>query len=287
MSDKKINEGADEIKALYEYCASLNIPFLYAAAPRKEYNTKIDYSLENNEKANFDAFIGALDEKNVPYFNIAQAMLDEGYEINEMFYKTDHHWKAETGFWVTKKLCRELDERYGFETDEEKLNEKNYNFETWKKYFKGSFFQTENFFHIRPDDFTIITPKFKTDLTVTNHITGDVRQGEFKDTVLFDKKLSHTNIYSHYSDGDQAKQEFKNNLTSNGKTIVLIRISYACVVSPFLALQTADLYNLDIRQKNINAYDEIKAINPDYVIVLYNGVRGGGDGELEFNRKIK
>lgn len=111
---------------------------------------------------------------------------------------------------------------------------------------------------------------------------NEKRNGKFEDTVLFlenMKKDSYgVNTYATYSGGDFRLQIMKNNLNPNGKKILLIRDSYACVVAPFLALQTSELHICDMRNyeyyvgNKLNAEEYIKQIKPDYVLVLYSGV---------------
>ena len=54
-----------------------------------------------------------------------------------------------------------------------------------------------------------------------------------------------------------------------------IRDSFACTVTPFLALQAKELHVIDVRNysyyvgEKINVYDYIEEIQPDYVIVEY------------------
>ena len=73
-------------------------------------------------------------------------------------------------------------------------------------------------------------------------------------------------------------QIMRNNLNPNGKKILMIRDSFACVIAPFLSLQTSELHICDMRNNEkivgdkLNAEEYIKQIAPDYVIVLYSGV---------------
>ena len=86
------------------------------------------------------------------------------------------------------------------------------------------------------------------------------------------------NTYATFSGGDFRLQIIKNNLNANGKKVLLIRDSFACVVAPFLALQTSELHVCDVRDyeyyvgDKLNIDEYIKEIKPDYVIVLYTGV---------------
>ena len=97
--------------------------------------------------------------------------------------------------------------------------------------------------------------------------------------------------YATYSGGEFRLQIMKNNLNQSGKKIVLVRDSFACVVAPFLALQTSELHVLDIRNfeyyvgDRMNVKEYVKEIKPDFVIVLYSGVASvhGGDDRYIFN----
>ena len=82
----------------------------------------------------------------------------------------------------------------------------------------------------------------------------------------------------------------KNNTNPGGKKILLVRSSFACVVAPFLALQTSELHICDMRDKEyyvgakINLKEYIQEIKPDYVIVLYSSVyrMKGSAGRYDF-----
>ena len=95
--------------------------------------------------------------------------------------------------------------------------------------------------------------------------------------------------YVTYSGGDFRLQIMKNNLTPDGKKILLVRNSYSCVVAPFLALQTSELHVCDMRDfsyfvgEKLNLEEYIKEISPDYVIVLYNGASSFEDGLGQYN----
>ena len=59
-----------------------------------------------------------------------------------------------------------------------------------------------------------------------------------------------------------------------GPKIVVVRTSYACVVTPFLALQFSQLHLIDDREGNypegdiINLEDYLKTEKPEYVLVI-------------------
>lgn len=68
----------------------------------------------------------------------------------------------------------------------------------------------------------------------------------------------------------------------------MIRDSFACVVAPFLSLQTSELDICDVRDgeayvgNKLNMEDYIKKEKPDYVLVLYTGVGDQTDSRYDF-----
>ena len=86
--------------------------------------------------------------------------------------------------------------------------------------------------------------------------------------------LHHAEVYETYSGGNIRLQIFRNNLLENGKKIMIVRTSYAGVVTPYLALQAKELHIIDNRNEDylsgdsVDVKEYIKEIDPDYVIVL-------------------
>lgn len=142
--------------------------------------------------------------------------------------------------------------------------------------------------------FAIITPKFETNIIEERPFENRIKTGGFKDTVLFKyfmtKDYYNINTYDTYCGGNFRLQLMKNNLNSNGKKILLICDSFACVVVPFLSLQTNELHICDMRNfdyyvgDKLNVEKYIKKIEADYVIVLYSGVTSleNSDGRYDF-----
>lgn len=71
---------------------------------------------------------------------------------------------------------------------------------------------------------------------------------------------------------------FKNNLLEDGKKVLIIRDSSACIVTPFLALNTSELHIVDIRDftdfvgDKLDIFEYIKTVKPDYVLMLYTSI---------------
>jgi hypothetical protein len=84
------------------------------------------------------------------------------------------------------------------------------------------------------------------------------------------EKRDYFDPYSIYSNGNNAVQIIRNNNAVNDKKILVVRKSFACVVTPFLALSAKESRTIDLRPINRvpNLYDYIDEYNPDLVLIL-------------------
>ncbi len=277
---KKVVSAIDEIKTVSE---SNGASFLYCAVPGKEYYQKSPLNIDNYSIDNYNSFITELDNSKIPYVDFSK-VLTENESKFKTYYNSDHHWTVRSGFAANNALLKELNSRYKFNYSNQCTDINNYDVTNYPNWFLGSkgkkvgtFFSWNG-----ADDFELITPKFKTDMTEEQPIKNQIRNGEFKDTVLYmenmEKDYYKSNTYATYSGGDFRLQIMYNNLNPKGKKILMIRDSFSCVVAPFLSLQTSELHICDMRDfeyyvgDKLNAEEYIKQIAPDYVIVLYSGV---------------
>ena len=261
-----------------------NAGFLYCAAPSKEYYEQLPENVANFAKSNYDGFIHELQEAQVPVLDYAEVFKENNLTSADIYYFTDHHWRARSGFLAYTAICQELSMLYGFRFDDQYTDLNNYSVSMYKNWFLGSKGKkTGRYFDWRgADDFELITPLFETNLVEEQPYKNRIRRGAFSETVLYldnmRKDYYKVNSYVSYCGGDFRLQIISNNLLPEGKRILLVRDSFACVVAPFLALQTSELCICDIRdydyfvgtKTNISEY--IEEMHPDYVIVLYQGV---------------
>ena len=267
--------------------------FLYCAAPPKGYYETLPQNISSYDKVNYDNYLSALSERDIPFIDLNKSLLSSGISEEDIFFYTDHHWKPHSGFAAAGSVCGELNRRYGFEYDSSVCDLDSYNAEVYKDWFLGSYGKKagKNFSWVGADDFELITPKFDTDLTVEQINDDKLRTGSFEDTVLykelFKKDYYKSNPYNVYSGGNSRLQIIRNNLNKDGKKVLIIRDSYAMVVTPFLALNTSELHICDVREMEkltgdrMDMREYIKKVKPDYVLVLYTG-SDGDDNRFDF-----
>lgn len=284
INDEDMSKIVSLIKELELVSEDNGAEFLYCAAPRKEFYENAPCNISNTSRESYYWFIQELQSAGIPVLDFSGMIERHKATGFEPYYYTDHHWTTRTGFFAAEAICEELSACYGLVFDEEYTDLKNYHVERYLDWFLGSFGKKVGTYFTwhGADDFELIIPNFETSLTEEQPFKNEVREGTFEETVLdmssMEKDYYGKNTYATYSGGDFRLQIMKNNLSSNGKKILLIRDSFACVVAPFLALQTSELHICDVRNysyyvgEKLNIEKYMKEIDPDYVLVLYSGI---------------
>ena len=291
--DDVINHSASAIENLQSVAKEVGADFLYIAAPRKSMLFPSPENVEDYGSDNYIRFVKALQKRNVPVLDLYEEFRKADMIKPDTYFITDHHWKPETGLWVTEKICSTLQEQYGFEYNEDYTNIENFNQKIYSNWFLGSYGKkTGQFFtESGADDITLITPKFETSFTELQPLKNTEKTGSFQETLL-DMNLIQTKdyygswTYATYTGGDFRHQIVKNNSNPNGKKFVIVRDSFACVVTPFLALNAGELHIFDTRDfipsEALDVYDYIHEISPDYVLVLYSGTESASGISSKF-----
>ena len=293
IKTSEIKQVVNKIATLKTVSENNGARFLYCLAPTKELYEKTPENIDNFCYENYNLFLSELAKSSIPTIDFAETVNKSDYEV---FYKTDHHWTVRAGFEANNALLNKLNSLYGFDFNKKITDLSNYNIEHYKTWFLGSKGKKVGTFFTwhGADDFDLITPKFETNIIEERPFENRIKTGGFKDTVLFKyfmtKDYYNINTYATYCGGNFRLQLMKNNLNSNGKKILLICDSFACVVVPFLSLQTNELHICDMRNfdyyvgDKLNVEKYIKKIEADYVIVLYSGVTSleNSDGRYDF-----
>ena len=167
---------------------------------------------------------------------------------------TDSHWKPRCGFIANSYLCEEPNRLYGFSYNKKYIDISNYNIKNYENLFLGCWGKKTGTYFTwdGADDFELITPRFETNLLLEEPLKNVKKEGAFEDTVLYlenlEKDYYNKESYAVYNGGNRQLQIVKNHLNPNGKRVLIVRDSFACVVTTFLALQTSELHICDVRK---------------------------------------
>lgn len=272
-------ENAQSVIELKEFCDELSCEFLYIQSPYavcKLENADICGTLDFSN-ANADNLLAQLKAGNVEVLDMRSRLHEDGLSHANAFYRTDHHWKAETGLWAAGNLARYLNETHGYSIDTSMLEPDQFTYEVYPSWFLGSRGTKLSIARVDAEDFTMIYPKYPTLLHYEIPGSRIDETGDF--TVTYDWEQQDTtggysrdNHYGIYNHGDVAVNILQNKLCPDGKRILIIKDSFTEVVNPFLACAdgVSELDVLDVRHFTGSAQAFIREKNPDLVIVWYN-----------------
>ena len=189
----------------------------------------------------------------------------DAHKEEEIYYRTDHHWTT-LGAWYayeqyTKAVGGDLQRAQGKK-----------NFRCISKDFYGTTYAKINYAR-QADKIEIYEPADK--LRVVYNM------GEKKTKTLYDFSFLKTaDQYSVFTGGNQAVLEITGGI-KNGKTLLLIKDSFANSILPFLAEDYEKLVVVDLRQLNVSGDRLLEMFSPTDILILYNSAQFAQDKEFE------
>lgn len=272
-----VEANAQTAIAFRDALAEEDIPFLYVMAPQKIgpglEETLLPEGIPDYGNGYADVFLSTLEEADVDTVDLRAVLAQSGVPWTQWFFRTDHHWKPEAAFYCYQSLVQTL-ETYGIFTDPMYTDEANWEKTIYEEYFLGSQGKRVGSLYTGVDDFTAFTPKFSTDMRYDCDFYDIHRSGTMEESVLFPERLAqkdyfNANPYTYYAGGDYPIATVENRQNPDGSSVLLIRESFSCAITPFLALSCSTLNTVDLRYFSGNLMDTIQELDPDLVIMLY------------------
>ena len=199
-----------------------------------------------------------------------------------MFYKTDHHWTIEAGFWACGIIENEIESRFNidFETGYNDLTK--YRKQIYENAMFGSAGQAITHFIEDSEDFNMYFPLFETNFKLIIPDKGIDDEGTFEelfvDYTTLENAINDGGGYAYETIlyGNRPLVQIKNLNNEVGPKVLVIRDSSAIAIAPYLALGCSEL-DLIVRNDNGgfngSIWTYIDQTNPDIVIMLVNTPR--------------
>lgn len=264
----------NSLTELNAFVKSRNSSLLYVQVPHKicKYDSitvKTDYS-----NANADELLTALSKYNIPSLDLRERIHAENLNHHDLFYKTDHHWKAETGLWAAKQIGEYLNANNDFTIDLETVSPEQYRYETYTDSFLGSAGRKVTLVRAQPEDISLLYPKFDTAISYRNMSKGIDTSGTFD--ILYDyHHIIHDDYYNNdpyaaYLFGRAPAAVIHNELAHDDHKLLIMIDSFGVVTVPFLAMGIKNIDYLDLRNFTGSVQSYIEQNKPDMVLVMYN-----------------
>ena len=269
--DDILKKNADDLLATKHYLEEKGAKLLYVQTPYKisKYDNQLPAGIVDCSNENMDRFLGYISENGVDTIDLRECFHKDGMNLYEYFFKTDHHWTPEAGFYAFTQIAEYAENVLETDVGDLVTNIENYNIEHFAAWHLGSNEQRTGKCYGGIDDFQLISPAF--DTSITNVVTGET--GSYSD-VLIERVVLEQESRAVYDIcyGNSVGGYFHNPNANSDKTVVLVTDSMGKVVAPFMILAFENVYTIgyDFNQTKL---DEV---NPDLVIYLpyHDNIKG-------------
>ena len=269
-----ISKSVSEISGWAHTLAEQDIPLLHIAYPKKTPRTDsgMPVGVEDWPVLKMSALVDGLRSEGVSVLDLRDAFEGLG-DYSHLFFRTDHHWNIRGGLFAWQTVAETLRADYGLPIDPFYEDGDNYSSEILEHWFLGSQGKRVGTLFGGADDFELLTPDFDTSFTFTVHDTATIRSGSMEETILFPQRVAQKdyyngNPYTYYGGGDYGLLTIRNHLNPDGPSILLVRDSMACAVTPFMASACSRLVQVDTRYYEGDPAQLALELGVDMVLVL-------------------
>lgn len=268
----------ESFSRLQDELAQRNTPFLYVQAPNKlaPGDDRLPMGVADYSNSYADGLLTMLSRIGIDTLDLREAFLAADGTWSSRFFSTDHHWTPEGAFLACRTLCDTLRGDYGFVIDAAYTDPDNFFGTVYRDWFLGSQGKRVGSLYGGVDDITAWSPAFPTFFNYEVYSQQINRTGSFDETLMFyehvkQKDWYNANPYTLYAGGDYPMARITNYLNRGGPRILLVRDSYSCALTPFLALGCSELATFDLRYfgEDDKLLNYVDWLNPDLVILMY------------------
>lgn len=285
-----IDASADDVKALSDFLEQKDIPFLYTYIPAKEHSFDARVSAEyasNIQNPKVKELAQALDARQVNHLDLDGWFQENGWKMEDIYFRTDHHWLPEAAFTAARLIMERFSETGGAVFQEETLDPENWTFEVYEDIFLGSQGKKTGQAYAGVDDLCLITPNFPVE-TYIGRVHPDRTISNFDSSTVYwpagleGENVFHRNPYGVYIGNSYPYLYLRNDLAVNQKKILIIGDSYRLPTECFLTTQFSEIFHVDMREYVDGSFATmLNQIQPDlvlYICVLpvYNDVQNFG-----------
>lgn len=278
-----MREHARAVQALAETVRRHGGRFLYVQIPSKISASDADVSgILDFSNRNADELLQRLSDNGIETLDLREKARQNGMDRASMFYRTDHHWKGETGLWAAGEVMRYLNARHAWGADNSLLESSRYTYRVEKNIMLGAQGKKVTLSRTAPEDFTLIYPDFDTDLRLVIPSRDIDSRGNFD--VLYDytsltgEDVYHKMPYAAYLYGENALTRITNERNEGQKKMLVISESNDNCMTPFMALVTRQTDAIDPRQFTGSLEGYLAENAYDTVILAY---AAASIGEIE------
>ncbi|MCC8141794.1 MAG: hypothetical protein LIO56_04565 [Lachnospiraceae bacterium] len=259
---------------LNQFLNERDIPFLFILAPGKAsfYDAQTAPGYNNEAGSNIDNMINVLTDAGVPCLDMDAWFEENKWTIEDVFFKTDHHWLPQAGLQSARLTMDYLSGLGEVQYDPETLKEENWTVITLPDWSLGSDGKRTGIAYAGVDDFPVYFPNYATDYTYSYlqfHSKGWVYTDSPLNLSYMDyKDYFGSSVYDTYLYNNYPLQKITNSDAKNAQKVLIIGDSYRLPYMYFLSTQFQEIYGIDVRNyTDGSAAQYIEELQPDIVLM--------------------
>lgn len=184
-----------------------------------------------------------------------------GHSDEYIYYRTDHHWTSLGAFYAYGAAAKSL----GYSA----LGYGSFNIETASSDFRGTLFSKTLDDRITPDEMTYFHPSSgEPKVTMTSNTGTKILT---YDSMYVREFLDQKDKYSSFTGSNVPIVDIKTGV-ENGKSLLVIKDSYAHSLVPFLANHYSRITMVDMRYISTDLNMVVKLADYDQALFMYNAI---------------
>lgn len=279
---------------LVSFCRFLDgkgIPFLYMQAPCKSDTdaTLMPVGVEHYANRDADDFLAYLTQNGVNAFDLRPFFSKTAQQVEETFFRTDHHWTPEAALRACPLILEQMDALLPGQT----LDTANAAFDQWEAHtledwFLGSLGKRTGVYYGGVDDITYYTPRFETHMSrnVLKHMdffTGDFVQANMCMEYAQRRDYFKDSPYCIYVGGDYPLVQHRNASAPNELRVLMIKDSFSLPLQCYFSTIFTEVDVIDPRYlENMTVAEYVSLSEPDMVVMMINPIGGLGSQEYAY-----
>ncbi len=252
---EKVKNNVSAISNFAETMQEINIPTYFVLVPNSIYINS-DKLPKNVEVPDQEEIINTVNSnvKNTKNINVTSALKEEN-KIKPLYFKTDHHMNSDGAYVVYREFCNTA--------NVQPVQIKDFNKITVTNDFLGTFDSKAQLINQTPDEIFVYENEINT------NIKEAIYDKETTKSIFNEEFLTGKDKYSYFLNGNNSKAIIKTKVDNN-KKLLIIKDSYAHIMSQFLCENYSEVHFLDPRYTKFDYKEYVQENGITDVLFLYN-----------------
>lgn len=257
-NDREKENGNTNVEIISDFANKMkeqNVPTYFVLAPNSIYinSNKLPNNVEvPNQEEIINQIYGKAENTN--NINVIESLKKENKK-KQLYFKTDHHINSDGAYVIYREYCKAAN----IATKEID----NFNRVTISNDFLGTFDSKAQILNQEPDELFVYKNENNT------NIKEAIYDKQTTNSIFNEEYLKGKDKYSYFLNGNNSRAIIKTNV-NNDKKLLVIKDSYAHIMSQFLCQEYSEVHFLDPRYTNFDYVEYAKENGITDVLFLYN-----------------